>query len=124
VPLAWPGSERSDSSRLGCIRVDESKLSVGPMAAYEGKKAVRLIIEDGLEAYLPLADLVDFAKEKERLTKQAGKLQAEIEVRHTTRVAVTVPSTAFVHEDYASLFLSENLASTSFSRKGLGQSVV
>lgn len=38
-------------------------------------------MEDGLEAYLPLADLVDAAKEKERLGKQATKLQAEIEVR-------------------------------------------
>lgn len=42
---------------------------------------MRLIVEDGLEAYLPLADLVDAAKEKERLGKQATKLQGEIEVR-------------------------------------------
>ena len=31
-------------------------------------------------AYLPLADLVDAAKEKERLSKQAEKLIKEIEV--------------------------------------------
>lgn len=34
-------------------------------------------------AYLPLADLVDAAKEKERLSKQADKLIKEIEVRVT-----------------------------------------
>lgn len=45
-------------------------------------------MEDGLEAYLPLADLVDAAKEKERLGKQATKLQAEIEVRESITCCV------------------------------------
>ena len=53
-------------------------------------KAVRLIVEDGLEAYLPLADMVDAAKEKERLGKQAAKLQGEIEVRHAICIGCAV----------------------------------
>lgn len=40
-------------------------------------QAVHLVIAEGLEAYLPLADLVDIGKEVERLKKQAAKLQTD-----------------------------------------------
>ncbi|KAM3569768.1 hypothetical protein VYU27_008148, partial [Nannochloropsis oceanica] len=73
--------ERDVLALLG--RIDGGKLSVGGIeeveGGKEGGKAVRLIVEDGLECYLPLADLVDAKKEKERLGKQASKLQGEIE---------------------------------------------
>jgi len=45
--------------------------------AGEANQAVHLVIADGLEAYLPLADMVDIGKEVERLRKQATKLQAD-----------------------------------------------
>lgn len=63
-------------------RLDGAKLTFGDVTgSFPGDgKAVRLIVEDGLEAYLPLADLVDADKERERLTKQANKLAQEIEV--------------------------------------------
>ena len=73
--------ERDVLALLG--RIDGGKLSVGGIEEREGGKeggqAVRLIVEDGLECYLPLVDLVDAKKEKTRLGKQALKLQGEIE---------------------------------------------
>ncbi len=39
--------------------------------------AVSVVI-DKATAYMPLADLVDFAKEKERLTKEKKKLEGEL----------------------------------------------
>jgi valyl-tRNA synthetase len=38
---------------------------------------VHLVIAEGLEAYIPLADMVDIGKEVERLQKQVLKLQTE-----------------------------------------------
>jgi valyl-tRNA synthetase len=64
--------ERDILALLG--RLDGGKLTVGDIEGMEGGKeggkAVRLIVEDGLECYLPLADLVDAQKEKERLRKE------------------------------------------------------
>jgi hypothetical protein len=36
-------------------------------------------VADGLEAYLPLTDMVDIGKEVERLNKQASKLQLDLD---------------------------------------------
>lgn len=47
--------------------------------AGEANQAVHLVIAEGLEAYLPLADMVDIGKEVERLKKQATKLQADFD---------------------------------------------
>jgi len=47
--------------------------------AGEANKAVHLVIAEGLEAYLPLADMVDIGEEVERLRKQATKLQADFD---------------------------------------------
>lgn len=41
--------------------------------------AVHLVVADGLEAFLPLADMVDIRKEVDRLAKQAAKLQSEFD---------------------------------------------
>jgi valyl-tRNA synthetase len=49
------------------------------LPAGEADQAVHLIIAEGLEAYLPLADMVDIGKEVERLQKQAAKLQADFD---------------------------------------------
>lgn len=38
---------------------------------------MHLVISEGLEAYIPLADMVDIGKEVERLQKQVLKLQTE-----------------------------------------------
>lgn len=37
------------------------------------------MVAEGLEAYLPLADMVDIGKEVERLNKQASKLQLDFD---------------------------------------------
>ena len=37
-------------------------------------KSVHLVVGDGLEVYLPLAELVDAEKEKKRLGKQRDKV--------------------------------------------------
>jgi len=61
-------------------RIDPEKLTVTEISEspYE-EKAVRLVVQDGLEAYLPLAGMVDFAKEKARLSKQLKKIEKELE---------------------------------------------
>ena len=40
--------------------------------------SVQLVVRDGVEAYLPLAGLIDFEKERLRLIKQQEKLGTEI----------------------------------------------
>lgn len=65
-------------------RIDPEALHVtqgglGDGAAIAAAEAVRLVVADGLEAYLPLADLMDPVKERARLTKQEQKLAADIE---------------------------------------------
>ncbi len=42
-------------------------------------QSVHLVVADGLEAYLPLTDMVDIGKEVERLNKQASKLQLDLD---------------------------------------------
>jgi len=41
--------------------------------------SVQLVVQDGVEAYLPLSGLVDPEKERKRLEKQAEKLDKEIQ---------------------------------------------
>ena len=40
-------------------------------------QSVHLVAGDGLEAYLPLADMVDITSEIERLSKRLSKMQTE-----------------------------------------------
>ena len=42
-------------------------------------ESVQLVIQDGIEAYLPLSGLIDAKKEKKRLEKQKEKIQKEIQ---------------------------------------------
>lgn len=45
----------------------------------DAKQSVHLVASEGLEAYLPLADMVDISAEVERLTKRLAKMQTEFE---------------------------------------------
>lgn len=47
--------------------------------AAAAEESAQLVIQDGVEAYLPLAGLVDVEKETQRLKKQSEKLAKEIE---------------------------------------------
>lgn len=62
-------------------RVDPEQLvwSAAMSAPVGAGKAVHLVVADGVEVFLPLANLVDAAQEKARLEKQAAKLQASID---------------------------------------------
>lgn len=72
---------RIDASQLKVVMFDDPSFSAADLG-----KAVHLIVEDeaqdestkAMEAYLPLASLVDAEKEKKRLTKQAEKLRKDI----------------------------------------------
>lgn len=75
--LAVLENERAAISLLG--RVDDGALSiVGTMPASMGP-SVHLIVEDGLEVYLPMSAMVDAAKELARLGKQGEKLKKDID---------------------------------------------
>jgi valyl-tRNA synthetase len=71
-------------------------------------EAVQLVVQDGVEAYLPLSGLVDPEKERRRLEKQNEKLTKEIE-----KLAARLESSGFVDKappsvvDRARLELSE-----------------
>lgn len=66
-----------------------AKLDAEQVFVYEGGseeaksaasvESVQLVVQDGVEAYLPLSGLIDPEKEKKRLAKQKEKLQKEIQ---------------------------------------------
>ena len=69
--------EKASLSLLG--RIEESSLSIIDIAAaVPSTKCVHLLVQEGLEAFLPMADMVDREKELMRLSKQAEKLQKDI----------------------------------------------
>lgn len=74
-------AERATIALLG--RVDDAQLQVvsadAELPASLGQ-CVHLVVEDGLEAFLPMAALVDRAKEIARLSKQAEKIKKDISV--------------------------------------------
>ena len=77
-------AERDAIATLARVEVDTFEVipldvSDGSGASGAPPNSVRLVVQDGLEAYLPLADLMDADKERARLCKQAKKLEAEIE---------------------------------------------
>ncbi|XVF71432.1 hypothetical protein PTKIN_Ptkin12aG0036900 [Pterospermum kingtungense] len=45
----------------------------------DAKQSVHLVASEGLEAYLPLADMVDISAEVQRLTKRLAKMETEFE---------------------------------------------
>lgn len=73
---------RSEAAAFALLaRVDPAQLEWSAEMSFpaEGGKAVHLVVADGLEVFLPLADLVDAEQEAARLNKQAAKLQASID---------------------------------------------
>ena len=71
-------------SLIMLAKLDPDQVAVVEAGSEEAKAAaaaesVQLVIQDGVEAYLPLSGLIDAEKEKQRLQKQSEKLAKEIE---------------------------------------------
>lgn len=47
------------------------------MLSEDVSQSVHLVVGEGLEAYLPLADMVDISAEVQRLSKRLSKMQIE-----------------------------------------------
>jgi len=65
-------------------RLDPEHVAVVESGSAEAKAiaagdSAQLVIQDGIEVYLPLSGLIDVEKEKARLEKQSGKLAKDIE---------------------------------------------
>eukprot|EP00246_Nothoceros_aenigmaticus_P005582 TRINITY_DN17754_c0_g1_i1.p1 TRINITY_DN17754_c0_g1~~TRINITY_DN17754_c0_g1_i1.p1 ORF type:complete len:415 (-),score=70.63 TRINITY_DN17754_c0_g1_i1:12-1235(-) len=61
-------------------RIDPENVEICEQRPGDANMAVHLVVADGLEAYLPLVDMIDIRKEVDRLSKQATKLQAEYDI--------------------------------------------
>jgi valyl-tRNA synthetase len=71
-------------SLVSLAKLDPLKVSIFESSSDEAKAAasiesVRIVVRDGVEAYLPLSGLIDPEKERKRLEKQAEKLGKEID---------------------------------------------
>jgi valyl-tRNA synthetase len=76
--------EAEIKSLVMLAKLDPDQVAVLDAGSDEAKEAaandsVQLVVQDGVEAYLPLSGLVDVEKEKQRLQKQSAKLSKEIE---------------------------------------------
>lgn len=76
--------EKEMKSLVLLAKLDPEQVSIVEVGSEEAKeaasvKSVQLVVQDGVEAYLPLAGLIDPEKERKRLEKQATKLGKEIE---------------------------------------------
>ena len=76
--------ETEVKSLVMLAKLDPDQTVVVEAGSDEAKAAaasdsVQLVVQDGVEAYLPLSGLVDAEKEKQRLEKQSSKLTKEIE---------------------------------------------
>ncbi|XP_052479069.1 valine--tRNA ligase, chloroplastic/mitochondrial 2-like isoform X2 [Gossypium raimondii] len=60
-------------------KLDLDNIHFTDSLAEDAKQSVHLIASEGLEAYLPLADMVDISAEVQRLTKRLSKMQTEYE---------------------------------------------
>lgn len=61
---------------MGC-RIVYSGECKCPHISGDANHSVHLVASEGLEAYLPLADMVDISAEIERLSKRLSKMQTE-----------------------------------------------
>ena len=59
-------------------RVDEAALRIEETVTDVPSPAVSLVVGDGVEAYLPLAEMIDIERERERLSAAIAQVQAEI----------------------------------------------
>lgn len=76
--------EAEKKSLVALARLDPDEVKVVEAGSEEAEAAaaiesVKLVVQDGVEAYLPLSGLVDPEKEKKRLEKQAEKIAKEIQ---------------------------------------------
>jgi valyl-tRNA synthetase len=75
--------QREIKSLASLAKLDIEKVAVLESGSAEAKSAaqdaVQLIIQDGVEAYLPLSGLIDVEKERKRLEKQNEKIAKDIE---------------------------------------------
>jgi len=59
-------------------RLDENSLQLSPTLEQKPVQSVGQVISNGIEIYLPLADMIDLSAERERLTKEISKLDQRI----------------------------------------------
>jgi valyl-tRNA synthetase len=76
--------EKEVKSLVALAKLDPEKVAVYDRDSEEAKAAasedcVQLVIQDGVEAFLPLSGLIDPEKERKRLQKQQDKLEKEIQ---------------------------------------------
>jgi valyl-tRNA synthetase len=76
--------EKEAKSLVALARLDPEQVLVCETGSDEAKAAmaddsVQIVVQDGVEAYLPLSGLIDPVKERARLTKQIEKLEKEIQ---------------------------------------------
>ncbi|MCW5852457.1 MAG: valine--tRNA ligase, partial [Anaerolineae bacterium] len=79
-------------------RVDSSKLDIVTSLDTPPSQAVSLVIGDGVQAYLPLAGLLDLDKERERLRKDLAEATAEVQ-----RASALLNKTGFADKAPASV---------------------
>lgn len=90
-------------SLVSLARLDPAATEVHVSGSEEAKAAakedsVQLIVQDGIEVFLPLSGLIDPEKERQRLTKQQKKLTAEI-----AKLSGQLKSSGFVDKAPAAL---------------------
>ena len=71
-------------SLVALAKLDPAQVAVYESGSDEAKSAaaedsIQLVVQDGIEAFLPLSGLVDPEKERKRLQKQQEKLEKEIQ---------------------------------------------
>lgn len=71
-------------SLVALAKLDPDEVHVYEIGSKEAETAaavdsVQLVVQDGVEAYLPLSGLIDAEKERKRLEKQNEKLAKEIQ---------------------------------------------
>jgi valyl-tRNA synthetase len=76
--------EAEIKSLVALAKLDPDRVAVYERDSDEAKAAasedsVQLVVQDGVEAYLPLTGLIDPEKERVRLQKQQEKLEKEIQ---------------------------------------------
>lgn len=71
---------RLDPDKVQVYEMGSDEANQAQSGAADGKgEAVQLVVQDGVEAYLPLSGLIDKEKEKKRLDKKLEKLNKEIQ---------------------------------------------
>ena len=76
--------EAEAKSLVALAKLDPDQVTFYEAGSDEAKAAtaeesVQLVVQDGVEAYLPLSGLIDPEKERQRLEKQSEKLAKEIQ---------------------------------------------